>query len=476
MDAKPNTPNDADQRSAGLTGPVAAPLSVAEIEALYRSGKAKPADVIRATYKRIALAARPDAWISLRPEAEAIAMADALTKRAPADLPLYGVPFAVKDNIDVAGLPTTAACPAYAYTPKESAISVSRLEQAGAICVGKTNLDQFATGLCGVRSPYGACGSASHPDIIAGGSSSGSAVAVGLGEVPFTIGTDTGGSGRIPASFNKVVGLKPTLGAISTRGLVPNCRTLDCVSVFALTVEDAARVAELMREFDPHNSFSRQTPAGFSFSVPQAPPTFRFGIPHPKDLQFFGNREASRIYEDAIARLQTIGGTVVPVEFGPLREAGVLLFDGPWIAERAEAIGDFLQNNPDAVLPVTRGIVDSAKRWSATDTFAALYRQQELKRKAEQMFSSIEVLVVPTVGTYFTIAEMEADPIARNNMMGYYSYFVNLLDLCAVATPSGFYSNGLPAGITLIAPAFHDAACAAIASKVHQALLHDSVL
>ena len=461
MDAKIDAPNAVGEHDAGLdlAHADAAPFTVASLKAGYQRGEIKPADVVRAVYERIRQAERPDVWINVRPEAEAVALAE----RALADTPLYGIPFAVKDNIDVAGLPTTAACPAYAYTPAESAVSVARLEAAGAICIGKTNLDQFATGLCGVRSPYGACGSAYLPDIIAGGSSSGSAAAVGLGEVAFTLGTDTGGSGRIPAAFNNVVGLKPTIGAISTRGLVPNCRTLDCVSVFAQTIEDAALVAELMRAFDPQNPFSRHAPNGFAFGVPTAPQSFRFGVLRPEDREFFGNREAPQLYEAAIARLQDMGGTAVPIDFTLFREAGVLLFDGPWIAERADAIGDFLQANPDKVLPVTRGIVDSAKRWGAIDTFAALYRQQALKRAAEEIFSAIDVLAVPTVGTYFTIAEMEADPIARNTMMGFYSYFVNLLDLCAVATPNGFYGNGLPAGITLIAPAFQDAACAAIA-------------
>jgi allophanate hydrolase len=264
--------------------------------------------------------------------------------------------------------------------------------------------------------------------------------------------------------------LKPTVGVISTRGLVPNCRTLDCVSVFAQTIEDAALVAELMRGFDAQNPFSRRSPDGFSFGVPPAPQTFRLGIPRREDLEFFGNQEAPQLYEAAIARLQGIGGIAVPIDFKPFREAGILLFDGPWIAERAEAIGGFLTENPDKVLPVTRGIVQSAARWNAIDTFTAFYRQQELKRAAEQIFSMIDVLAVPTVGTYFTIAEMEADPIARNTMMGFYSYFVNLLDLCAVATPSGFYSNGLPAGITLIAQAFQDRTCAAVANRFHQTL------
>ena len=269
-------------------------------------------------------------------------------------LPLYGIPFAVKDNIDVAGCPTTAACPAFAYRPAASAECVARLESAGAICIGKTNLDQFATGLSGVRSPYGACGSAYDRAVISGGSSSGSAVAVGLGQVSFTLGTDTGGSGRIPAAFNNVVGLKPTRGAISTRGLVPNCPTVDCVSVFARTVPDATAVAEAMRAFDAESVFSRPTPSDFAFGLAAAPLGFRFGVPCESELEFFGNAEAPEIFAAAIARLEHLGGRRQELDFRPFREAGRMLFDGPWIAERAVAVGGFVAANTDAVLPVTR--------------------------------------------------------------------------------------------------------------------------
>lgn len=445
-------------------------FELAPLQALYRRGDVSAVDVIRAAYRRIRRADRPDVWINIRPEADAVAAANALVKISPESLPLYGVPFAVKDNIDVAGLPTTAACPGYAYLPAQSAYAVALLERAGAICIGKTNLDQFATGLCGARSPYGACGSAFDRDVMAGGSSSGSAVAVALGEVAFSLGTDTGGSGRVPASFNNVVGLKPTIGAISTRGLVPNCRTLDCVSVFAKTVPDAATVADIMRGFDASNPFSRRQPADFSFSVPASPATFRFGVPQAEDLEFFGNEEAPQLFAEAARRLEDIGGVAVPIDFVPFRDAGIMMFDGPWVAERLQAIGDFVAGHPDDVLAVTRSIFESAKRYSAVDTFAAQYRQLAFKRHAEEVFTSIDVIAVPTVGTWFTIAELLADPIKRNSMMGFYSYFVNLLDLCAVAAPSGFYSNGIPAGVTLIAPAFHDSLCAAIAHRFHQTL------
>ena len=446
------------------------PFEVAALQALFRAGKTNAADVVRAAYERVRQADRPDVWINVRSEADAVSAAAALAKLSPDDLPLYGVPFGVKDNIDVAGLPTTAACPAYAYVPSESAPCVAALERAGAICIGKTNLDQFATGLSGVRSPYGACGSAYDRNVIAGGSSSGSAVAVALGEVAFALGTDTGGSGRVPASLNNVVGLKPTIGAISTRGLVPNCRTLDCVSVFAKTVPDAVAVADVMRAFDARDPFSRRHPADFVQGLIDPPRSFRFGIPQAQDLEFFGNKEAPQLFGGAVRRLEEIGGTAVPIDFAPFREAGVLLFDGPWVAERFQAVGTFVADHPSDVLPVTRSIIELGSRWSAADVFTAQYRQQALKREAEGIFSSVDLLAVPTAATWFTIAEMLAEPVKRNSMMGYYSYFVNLLDLCAVAAPSGFYGNGIPAGVTFVGPAFHDNLCAAIANRFHKTL------
>ncbi len=474
MGAKRTSRNGADeQRSAIATASAAraAPLTIAGLRNLYRHDAATAVDVIRDVYERVHQAARPDVWISIRPQSQAMAAAEALASRPRDALPLYGIPFAVKDNIDVAGLPTTAACPSYAYTPAASAACVAALEQAGAICVGKTNLDQFATGLCGVRSPYGACGSAYDSKVIAGGSSSGSAVAVALGQVAFSLGTDTGGSGRIPAAFNNVVGLKPTVGTIPTRGAVPNCRTLDCISVFAQTVSDAVLVADMMRVFDERDPFSRNLPSDFAWGLSDAGQSFRFGVVRDHDLEFFGNREAPALYCAAIRRMEEIGGTAVPVDFAPFRAAGALLFDGPWIAERAAAIGAFVQEHPEAVLPVIRSVLGSAARWNAVDMFAALHRRQALKREVEQIFTSIDALVVPTAGTSFTIAEMEAEPVERNTMLGFYSYFVNLLDLCAVATPNGFYGDGIPAGITLVAPAFHDNACATIAQRFHQAFV-----
>jgi allophanate hydrolase len=347
---------------------------------------------------------------------------------------------------------------------------VERLQAAGAICIGKTNLDQFATGLAGVRSPYGACGSAFDKTMIAGGSSSGSAVAVALHQVAFALGTDTGGSGRIPSAFNNVVGLKPTIGVISTRGLVPNCRTLDCVSVFGLKVADCLAIAEVMRAFDEDNPLSRRGPAGHAFARSDAPRRFRVGIPSSKDLSFFGDEEARLLFERTLKRIEAIGGSMAPADFKPFFEAGRMLFDGPWVAERMAAFGDFLSRHPDSVLPITRGIVEKASAWSATDAFVQLYRLQEIKALAAAVFAQVDVIAVPTVPRRFTIAEMSADPVARNNQLGHYSYFANLLDLCAVAVPSGFYADGFPCGVTFLAPAFHDSAVAAVANALHESL------
>lgn len=373
--------------------------------------------------------------------------------------PLYGLPFAVKDNIDVAGIPTTAACPAFAYTPKRSATAVERLESAGALFIGKTNLDQFATGLVGTRSPYGAVRNAFHPDFVSGGSSSGSAVAVAAGLVSFALGTDTAGSGRIPAGFNNIVGLKPTRGIVSTRGVVPACRSLDCVSVFALTCEDAFRVLEVLRGEDAEDSFSRAIPTerildagGFT----AAPVTFRFAVPRFADLQFFGNPAYARLFEAACRRLVALGGTRVEVSLEDFSSAARLLYQGPWVAERRASFGSFLDAHPDAVLPVIREVVSAGREASPESVFAAQYLLQDLKAKTHRLLAEVDVLVVPTAPTHPTLSEVEAEPIASNSRLGTYTNFVNLLDLSALSIPSGFQDHGLPFGITLIGLPFRD--------------------
>jgi allophanate hydrolase len=370
-----------------------------------------------------------------------------------ARLPLYGVPFAVKDNIDVTGMPTTAACPAFGYTPSRSAPVIDRLLDAGAVLIGKTNLDQFATGLVGTRSPHGVPRNPFDARYIPGGSSSGSAVAVAAGLVSFALGTDTAGSGRVPGAFNNIVGLKPTRGLLSTRGVVPACRSLDCVSVFAQTAADAAAVFEVIAGFDMEDPLSRMRPfvAREKFGS-----EFRFGVPAQHELEFFGDNEAAALFGRAIEIAGKAGGIAVEIEFAPFRGAGRLLYDGPWVAERLVATERLLKEQPEALLPVTRAIIEDGRSYSALDAFRAQYELAALRRQAEREMSAIDCLLMPTTGTIYEIAAVAADPVRLNSNLGLYTSFANLLDLSALALPAGFRRNGLPFGISLLAPAFTD--------------------
>ena len=361
--------------------------------------------------------------------------------------PLRGVPFAIKDNIDLAGVPTTAGCPDYAYTPTRSATVVERLIGAGAIPVGKTNMDQFATGLVGTRSPYGAVVNAIQPDHIAGGSSSGSAVAVKLGLVPFALGTDTAGSGRVPAAFNELVGFKPTRGWWSTRGVVPACRTLDCVSVFAQNVGDARTVARIAGGFDDADPYARPIAVqGFDEDA------VRFGFFDPCELPHV-DESCRACYADFVDGLP---GEPIRIDHAPFLEAAALLYDGPWLAERYAAIGCFLEQHPDALHPVTRRVIAGGNSMSAVDCFRAQYRLATLKREAERAFGRVDVLAFPTAPTIYTRDEVEADPFGTNARLGTFTNFVNLLDLCAVAVPAGRTTGGLPFGVTLASLAGFD--------------------
>ena len=399
-------------------------------------------------------------WIALADRDEAVRRARGVD---PA-LPLAGVPFAVKDNIDVAGMPTTAGCPAYSYVPERTAPVVQRLLDAGAILIGKTNLDQFATGLVGVRSPYGACSSVFDSRYISGGSSSGSAVAVAKGLVAFALGTDTAGSGRVPAAFNDIVGLKPTRGLLSTTGVVPACRSLDCVSIFAGSAAGAERVWRVAQGFDAADPFSRTAGAGDG-AAPWLPGTFRFGVPRDEELAFFGDDESPRLFRTAIARLEAAGGTRVMIDFAPFREAAALLYSGPWVAERYAAVGEFVESHADDVHPVVGSIVRRAAEKSAAEAYRGLYRLEALKRAAAPTWDLVDVMLLPTAGTIYTKDAVEADPIQLNTNLGYYTNFVNLMDLAAVAVPAGFRRDGLPFGVSLIGPAFSDAALLALASR-----------
>jgi allophanate hydrolase len=423
----------------------------------YRTGRARPRDVLERVYARIQRAGVAPVWIQLQPFQAALAALD----RADPSAPLFGVPFGVKDNIDVAGLPTTAACPEFSYVPRANAAVVERLIAAGAIVIGKTNLDQFATGLVGTRSPYGVCASVFDSRYLAGGSSSGSAVAVARGDVSFALGTDTAGSGRVPAAFNSLIGLKPTKGLLSTRGVVPACRSLDCVSIFTRELFDAAAVLEVCRGFDPEDPFSRRAPE----PVARLPERVRLGVPSAESLDFFGDDESARLFQAAVTAFSRLPAELVEVDLRLFREAASLLYQGPWVAERLVALGAFFEQSPDAIHPVVRGILEGAKRYSAKDAFEGRYRLAELRRKTEPVWQGIDALLVPSVPSHYTIDAALADPIGLNQNLGTYTNFVNLLDLSALAIPEGFRESGLPFGVTLIAPAFADAQLVELARR-----------
>ena len=440
-------------------------LDISNLRRLYRERALMPSALVAQLHARLDGEDAQRVWITRLTREQLLDYARVLEARDPASLPLYGIPFAIKDNIDLAGVPTKAGCPAYAYTPQQSATVVQRLIDAGAIPVGKTNLDQFATGLNGTRSPYGACRNSFNPDFIAGGSSSGSAVATALGLVSFALGTDTAGSGRVPAAFNNLVGLKPTRGLLSTNGVVPACRTLDCVSVFALTTTDAAAVLDVVAGFDTTDPYSRPASAGRA----RVPAQFRFGVPKATQLEFFGNREYATLFDTAVAQLQALGGECVEIDFTPFLEAARLLYEGPWLAERYVALRDFIERQPEALHPVTRAVIEKGRVALAVDAFAAMYRLAELRRAVEPVLESVDVIVTPTAGTIYRIAELEADPLRPNSELGYYTNFMNLLDLAAVAVPAGFLPDGLPFGVTLCADAFSDRALLDIAARFESA-------
>lgn len=420
------------------------PLPIAEFITAYEGTTRSPAELLTDCRQRMD-AGDNAVWISK------VNKPDLNPLRSPKEQPLFGIPFAIKDNIDLAGMPTTAGCPDYAYTPTKSAAVVQRLIEAGAVPLGKTNLDQFATGLVGVRSPYGIPRNPFHGDYIAGGSSSGSAVAVASGQVAFALGTDTAGSGRVPAAFNNLVGLKPTRGLLSTAGVVPACKTLDCISIFTHTVQDARTVFEVTAGFDPQDPWSRKDQT----QIQKSDPT-RFGVPRQDQLQFFGNREYEQLFSSKILDLETLGWQKVEIDFEPFLETARLLYEGPWVSERTAAIETFLRDHPESLHPVTRQIIEGGRAHKAVDTFHALYRLQELRRVTENVWENIDLLLTPTAGTHYTLSEVEADPIQTNSNLGFYTNYMNLLDLCAVAVPAGFTRSGLPFGVTLQAPALHD--------------------
>jgi allophanate hydrolase len=435
-------------------------LTIAGLREHYRRGDFTPRALIDLLRSRGIQFGDRNIWIYRLSETELLPYLDALAQRSPSDAPLYGVPFAIKDNIDLAHIPTTAACSAFSYTPQQHAPVVAALIAAGAIPLGKTNLDQFATGLVGTRSPspWGPCRNSFNPDYISGGSSSGSAVAVALGLVSFALGTDTAGSGRIPAAFNNIVGLKPSRGLLSARGMVPACRSLDCVSLFATTAQDLRELFAITTRFDFDDSYARRNPAHNgpgAFGMPPAAP-FVFGVPGREQLQFFGNEHYAAAFANTVAILEELGGSAHEIDFAPFLEAARLLYDGPWVAERYHALKALLESAPEAILPVTASIVAQGRDKSAVDAFDAMYRLQNLRRAIEPQLEAVDFIVTPTAGTHFTQAQIAAQPIAHNSELGYYTNFMNLLDLSAVAVPAALLANGLPFGVTLFGDRFQD--------------------
>ena len=438
-------------------------MSITGLLAAYSAGSLTPRDLIAALRPQLDATRDHCAWIHLLDDTSLEAYLARLEGKTPAELPLYGIPFAIKDNIDLAGVPTTAACPAYAYTPTASATVVTRLIEAGALPLGKTNLDQFATGLVGTRSPYGITRNAFDRAYVSGGSSAGSAVAVALGLVSFALGTDTAGSGRGPAAFNNLMGVKPTRGLVSARGVVPACQSLDCVSVFTLDAADAQCVMKVVAAFDVADPYARPCVA-----MPPARETFVVGV--PATLETAGDVETQRAFDRAVAALQGQGAVIREVDLNAMLAAARLLYEGPWVAERYAAIRAFIEQQPEALHPVTRAIIEPAASRSAADCFDALHRLQSLKRDADAVLATVDCIMTPTAPTIFRIDDEQREPIARNSTLGYYTNFMNLLDYAAVAVPAGFAANGLPYGVTLFGPAFSDQALLVYADRLHRAL------
>jgi allophanate hydrolase len=444
---------------------MSASLRIDSLLHAYRTGATTPREVALDLWQRIETS-DPAIWIS-RPKWEKI---DAIlnhleqTHHASKDLPLYGIPFVIKDNIDQAGEPTTCACPAFEYTPKNSAFVVQQLLAAGAIPLGKTNLDQFATGLVGVRSPYGIPKNAFDEKYVPGGSSSGSAVALANGLCSFALGTDTAGSGRVPASLNNLVGMKPTRGVLSNSGLVPACKTLDCISIFALTTDDALKVFEVASTFDPTDAYARP-----DAPVPvKALTDLTVGIPRADQLDFFGDSSAAALFAQSVERVKNLGIATKEIDLQPFLKAALLLYEGPWVAERYAGIEELITTQPEALHPTTYKIISGGINSTAVDAFRAQYKLAELRRAGEAAWTEVDAIITPTVGTHYTVQDVLDNPVQLNSNLGRYTNYMNLLDLAAWAVPAGFLENtGMPWGVTFFAPAFTDRKLAVLAAAFH---------
>lgn len=454
-------------------------MNISLLHSAYSSGSTTPAKYIAELYERIkahqsslgkSVFITVCDWTFILAQLEKLPSAQENNRHL--DLfPLYGIPFVLKDNIDVAGLPTTAACPDFEYLAKTTATVAQLVMNSGAILLAKTNLDQFATGLVGVRSPYGIPSCVYDNDYISGGSSSGSAVAVASQLATFSFGTDTAGSGRVPAAFNNLVGLKPSRGLLSNFGVVPACKSLDCVSIFAGNICDAERIFNVVTKFDPLDSYSRSLPTVTKTLGSQ----FSFAIPNGKYLEFFGDLAAEKSFHETVDKLKKSGGVLIDnFNFEIFVETAKLLY-GPWISERVAGLKQFYANHSDSFLPVVKGIFDNHKKFTAADLFGSFHQLEVFKAECRKIFANLDFLIVPSVPTHYRIEEVLRNPVELNSNLGIYTNFVNLLDLSAIAIPTGFkppMPNGhrLPIGITLIAPAFHDKILISLAKRLEESL------
>ncbi|WP_317933374.1 allophanate hydrolase [Halioxenophilus sp. WMMB6] len=451
-------------------------MTVSALRQAYSEGSLSPDTLMAEIRQRAAEFSDRNIFIHLLSAEEQAPYLAALADKAIASHPLWGIPFVIKDNIDLAGITTTAACPEFAYTPGESAFVVQQLLDAGAIPVGKGNLDQLATGLNGTRSPYGECHNSFDPDYISGGSSSGSAVSVALGLASFSLGTDTAGSGRVPACFNNLVGVKPSRGLLSNRGMLPACQTLDCISIFALTLDDANQVLAVAEGFDSEDGYSRKNPfhnSARSFGMRSGP--LKLGVIPADQLKFFGSDSYAQAYQKSLDEIAQAGIELVELDYAPFNEAALLLYEGPWVSERYLAALPLVQEKPEALLPVIRTIIEPGGSKLATDLFSAQYRLQSLRQACYAQLEQVDALLTPTAGRHYTVAELLAEPILYNSNLGYYTNYVNLLDMAGLAIPTQFTSEGMPFGLTLIGPAFSDRALMAIGNRIQQACPLDSV-
>lgn len=433
-------------------------MNINVLQNAYRSGELNVKDFLLAKLAQ-AKSDTSNVWISTISESQLVKMLDVLDGKSIDELPLYGVPFAVKDNIDFAMLPTTAGCEAYTFQPDKSSTVVQLLIDAGAIPFGKTNLDQFATGLVGVRSPWGAVNNSFDSEYVSGGSSSGSAVAVATGQVSFSLGTDTAGSGRVPAALNNIVGMKATKGLLSCTGVVPACKSLDCVTIFANSANEVNLLLNITGQWDETDCFSRENKVTNSidyFQPNKKLSGLKVGLPAPEQLSFFGDQSAQILFSENVERLKKEGIEIVNINFQPFLDAAKLLYEGPWVAERYAAIEDFFKADPKQCLPVIETIIGGATAYTAVDTFKAMYRLQAYKIQCDAILAQVDCVLTPTAGCAYRIKDVEADPIQLNSNLGYYTNFMNLLDYAAIALPAGILASGLPFGITLFGPAFSD--------------------